>query len=124
MSLRIVIFDDNKNIRDSITLLLQTVPEFEVAGSFSNVLDCIEDVRESKPDIVLMDIEMPGINGYQTTQQLRAIPQFKTLPVIAMTAHQSDEVRQRCQQAGMDALISKPIAADSLAQQLQQWLQR
>ena len=60
MGLRICIFDDNKNIRESITMLLDTVPGFEVVGSFSHVLDCIDDIRESKPDVVLMDIEMPG----------------------------------------------------------------
>ena len=43
MGLRIAIFDDNKNIRESIGLLLQTVPEFEVVGSFSHVLDCMDD---------------------------------------------------------------------------------
>jgi DNA-binding NarL/FixJ family response regulator len=79
MSLRIAIFDDNKNIRESITLLLQTEPEFEVVGSFSHVLDCVEDVKECKPDIVLMDIEMPGMSGIQAVHQLK-----KELPHIQM----------------------------------------
>ena len=65
MSLRIAIFDDNKNIRESISLLLATVPQFEMVGSYCHVLDCIDDIRESRPDIVLMDIEMPGMTGIE-----------------------------------------------------------
>lgn len=89
MSLRIVIFDDNKNIRDSITLLLQTVPEFEVAGSFSNVLDCIEDVRESKPDIVLMDIEMPGMTGIEAVRTLKR--EFPQVLILMQTVFEDDD---------------------------------
>jgi len=71
MSLRIAIFDDNKNIRESIGLLLATVPQFEVVGSFCHVLDCIDDIRDSKPDIVLMDIEMPGMTGIEAVTKIK-----------------------------------------------------
>jgi DNA-binding NarL/FixJ family response regulator len=71
MSLRIAIFDDNKNIRDSIKMLLQTEPSFEVVGSFSNVFDCVDDVIECRPDVVLMDIEMPGMNGIEAVRLLK-----------------------------------------------------
>lgn len=89
MSLRIAIFDDNKNIRESITLLLQTVPEFEVAGSFSNVLDCIDDVRESKPDIVLMDIEMPGMTGIEAVRTIKK--EFPQVLILMQTVFEDDD---------------------------------
>src|SRR6188472_3890202 len=57
MSQRIAIFDDNKNIRESIAMLLNTMPDLLVVGTFSHVLDCVDDVKECKPDIVLTDIE-------------------------------------------------------------------
>ncbi|QNA44143.1 response regulator [Lacibacter sediminis] len=89
MSLRIAIFDDNKNIRDSITMLLQTVPEFEVAGSFSNVLDCIEDIRECKPDIVLMDIEMPGMTGIEAVRTIKK--EFPQVLILMQTVFEDDD---------------------------------
>ena len=89
MSLRIAIFDDNKNIRDSITMLLQTVPEFEVAGSFSNVLDCVEDIRECKPDIVLMDIEMPGMTGIEAVRSIKK--EFPQVLILMQTVFEDDD---------------------------------
>ena len=89
MSLRIAIFDDNKNIRESITLLLKTVPEFEVVGSFSHVLDCVDDVKECNPDLILMDIEMPGMTGIEAVHALK-----KELPhvqIMMQTVFEDDE---------------------------------
>lgn len=89
MSLRIAIFDDNRNIRESITLLLTTVPSLEVVGSFSHVLDCLDDVRECKPDIVLMDIEMPGMTGIEAVKMIK-----KELPhvqILMQTVFEDDD---------------------------------
>ena len=57
MSLRIAIFDDNRNIRDSISMLLNTEKEFKVVGSYANVLNNLRDVEACNPDVILMDIE-------------------------------------------------------------------
>lgn len=89
MNLRIAIFDDNKNIRESITLLLKTVPGFEVVGSFSHVLDCVEDVRDSKPDIVLMDIEMPGMTGIEAVKSIKK--EFPHIQVLMQTVFEDDD---------------------------------
>lgn len=89
MSLRIVIFDDNKNIRESISMLLKTVKEFEVVGSFSHVLDCVQDVRESRPDVVLMDIEMPGMTGIEAVQKIKK--EFPHIQVLMQTVFEDDE---------------------------------
>jgi len=89
MSLRIAIFDDNKNIRESITMLLSTVPGMEVVGSFSHVLDCLDDIRECKPDVLLMDIEMPGMTGIEALKIIK-----KELPhvqVLMQTVFEDDD---------------------------------
>src|SRR6478736_4891945 len=89
MSLRIAIFDDNRNIRESITLLLQTEPSFNVVGSFSHVLDCIEDIIECRPDVVLMDIEMPGMTGIEAVQAIAK--EFPHIPILMQTVFDDDD---------------------------------
>ncbi len=80
-------------------------------------------LQQQQIDLVLMDIEMPGINGYETTKQLRQLPNMANLPVIAMTAHHGTDTKQACLAAGMNDLLVKPIEAASLAKLLKHWLQ-
>jgi len=89
MDVRIAIFDDNRNIRESIAMLLDTVQGFNVVGSFSHVLDCLDDIRESKPDIVLMDIEMPGMSGIEAVKLLKK--EFPHIQVLMQTVFEDDE---------------------------------
>ncbi|HEV8271006.1 MAG TPA: response regulator transcription factor [Chitinophagaceae bacterium] len=89
MSLRIAIFDDNKNIRDSIRLLLNTVPDFEVVGIFSHGLDCLKDVKDCRPDLVLMDIEMPGITGIEAVKVLRK--EMPHIEILMQTVFEDDD---------------------------------
>lgn len=89
MSLRIAIFDDNKNIRESISMLLKTEPAFEVVGCFSHVLDCVEDVKECKPDVVLMDIEMPGMTGIEGVKIIKN--ELPHVQVLMQTVFEDDD---------------------------------
>jgi DNA-binding NarL/FixJ family response regulator len=89
MSLRIAIFDDNSNIRDSISLLLKTEKDFEVVGSFAHVLDCLKDVKACQPHVILMDIEMPGMTGIEAVKIIK-----KELPevlVLMQTVFEDDD---------------------------------
>jgi DNA-binding NarL/FixJ family response regulator len=89
MSLRITIFDDNKNIRESISMLLNTEADFELVGSFSHVLDCVRDIKDSKPDVVLMDIEMPGMTGIEAVKEIRK--EFPHIQILMQTVFEDDD---------------------------------
>lgn len=89
MPLRIAIFDDNKNIRESIAMLLKTEKEFEMVGSFHHVLDCLDDIRKSKPDLALMDIEMPGMSGIEAVRMIKR--EFPDVLILMQTVFEDDD---------------------------------
>ena len=84
-------------------------------------LECVSKVFE-KPigtyDFILMDIQMPNMNGYLATQKIRAIPEKNTIPIIAMSANAFDEDKKKALNEGMDGYISKPIDMDKLQSQI------
>lgn len=89
MALRIAIFDDNNMLRDSIAMLLKTEKQFELVGSFAHVLDCVEELKACKPDVVLMDIEMPAMNGIEAVRLIKqALPEIQ---ILMQTVFEDDE---------------------------------
>jgi len=88
--------------------------------------EAVQACLERTPALVLMDVQMPRMDGLQATRQLRklqAAGRWPGCPIVALTAHTSEEERQACQAAGMDGMLTKPLTLDTLRLQLAQWLQ-
>ncbi len=88
----------------------------------SDGLQALEMLAQEHFDAVLMDIQMPGISGYEAVARIRAQARFAQLPVIAMTANAMEEDRKQAQAAGMNDYISKPVNVAQLARVLMRWL--
>jgi CheY-like chemotaxis protein len=73
-------------------------------------------------DCVLMDLQMPGMDGFETTRQLRNLEDRRHIPIIAMTAGATSESRRHCLDAGLDDYLSKPVSSLILRQTLAKWL--
>lgn len=78
--------------------------------------------RTEKPDLILMDVLLPGIDGYEATRRLRADPETQRVVVVALTASASSEQQERALAAGCDGYIPKPIDTRAFPQQIRQFL--
>ncbi len=87
-----------------------------------NGRSAVQRLQEEKFDVVLMDIQMPEMDGYTATHQIRSRPELQTLPIIAMTAHAMNEHREEALRAGMNDYVSKPIDPQSLWDTLERWV--
>src|SRR5579864_7160305 len=109
MSKTILIVDDNEQHRQlSRDLLRAHGYSVDMA---SDGVEALSKIRERQPDLVLLDIKMPGISGLDVAQTVRRDPKLAALPVVAVTAFAQQGDRQACIDAGCDEYISKPHTA-------------
>ena len=89
-----------------------------------NGAKAVEQFLKEKPDLVLMDVQMPEMNGYEATMQIRKNESGERVPIIALTAGTVKGEREKCLEAGMDDYLTKPILKDTLEKALEKWLIR
>ena len=118
----LVVDDDIRNIF-AMTSLLER--HDLVVYSAENGKDAIEVLQNNDDiDVILMDIMMPGMDGYDTMQEIRKIPKFKNLPILALTAKAMKGDREKCIEAGASDYIAKPVDTEQLLSLLRIWLHR
>ena len=122
--LRILLAEDNEINQQIATELLEGVGATVDAASdgLEAVRKLLDQVLPSKYDVVLMDLQMPEMDGYQATKKIRSDARFASFPIIAMTAHATMEERQKCIEAGMNGHVSKPIDPSSLFDTLERFV--
>ncbi len=84
----------------------------------------LEIINNTHPDLILMDINMPDMDGYSLTSKIKKTPGLETIPVVALTANVMRGDREKSLEAGCDGYIQKPIDIDLLSEQIEQFLRR
>jgi CheY-like chemotaxis protein len=118
----VVIDDDIRNIFSLTSALEEHGVELHYAESGRSGIEILQRLPDA--DAVLVDIMMPGMDGYQTIQEIRSMPTFNNLPVIAVTAKAMKGDRQKCIEAGASDYVAKPVDIDQLVSVLRVWFQR
>jgi two-component system response regulator NreC len=110
--LRILLADDHRIVRDGLRLLIDARPDMCVVGEAADGNEALSHVRALKPDVVVMDLSMPHLNGLQATARLKA--EFPDLKVIALTAHEDECYLSQLCKAGAAGYVLKRSAGDEL----------
>ena len=118
---RILIVDDAPGVREGLSWLLLDQSDLVVVGAAANGSEAIRQALALEPDLVILDIELPDLDGFVVTRQLKALPHP---PFVVLLSIHSDELsRQRGRQAGCDAYVEKGLGWPALLEVLQKLLQ-
>ncbi|MGV9884954.1 response regulator [Streptomyces sp. NPDC003006] len=113
MTIRVLIADDQMMVREGFSVLLNAMPDIEVVGEAVNGREAVERVRELAPDVVLMDIRMPELNGIEATREI--IASEGTSKVLVLTTFDLDEYVYQALRAGASGFLLKDASARQLA---------
>lgn len=118
MKKRILIVEDHNLLRQGLRSLVSTLPDFEVVGEARDGKEAIRQTLSLLPDLVLMDLSMPGMNGMEATAHIkRRLPQVR---VVALTAYKTDEYVREALRAGADGYVLKDASYEELVLALRQ----
>ncbi|HEX3051714.1 MAG TPA: response regulator [Aggregatilineaceae bacterium] len=120
MAKRILVVEDNPDNRILITDVLSSL-DYEVLVAFDGEVG-VEMAAKEIPDLILMDLSLPKMDGWAATQQIKANGTLSHIPIVALTAHAMVGDREKALQAGCDDYISKPIDLRELASKLKHFL--
>lgn len=118
----ILYVEDNPDNRNLVRRVLGVEGYFVVDAV--NADQAIEQLEGNSIDLILMDINMPEMDGYTLTSKIKAIQKFSKIPIVAVTANVMRGDREKSLEAGCDGYIQKPIDIDTLAQQIERFMTR
>jgi two-component system cell cycle response regulator DivK len=117
---KILVVDDNQDNRELVIKVLKSKGYLLMEATDGEA--ALEQAIKQKPDLILMDISLPKIDGYEVTRRLKEQESFKAVPIIALTAHAMKGDREKALEAGCDGYIPKPISVRELPDQIQTFL--
>jgi len=105
MSFRFLIVDDSELVRQGLRTVLQANPGWEVCGEAADGSAGVEMLKTLQPDVVILDFQMPGLNGLETARRMAAVAPH--VPILMFTQHASSELEQHAREVGIRSVISK-----------------
>ncbi len=108
MRTRFLIVDDSELVRKSLRTVLQANPEWEICGEASDGESGVALFKELQPNIVILDFQMPGINGIETARRMSEIA--PAVPIVLFTQHASTDLEKHAKEAGIRSVVSKTNA--------------
>ncbi|MCM8613524.1 response regulator [Accumulibacter sp.] len=120
MDMRLLIVDDERTNRNLILAMLAGIDlQADCARSGEEAVSLATDTRYA---LILMDLQLPVIDGFEATRRIRQLPQYASVPVIALSGSAPDDVADACRNAGINDFVAKPFSIDALLAAVTRWL--
>jgi DNA-binding NarL/FixJ family response regulator len=113
-AIRLLIVDDNSQVRQDLRILLDLSRDLDVVGEAGSGQEAILLAETLQPEAILMDLEMPGLDGYTAARQIKA--RCPTYRLLAFSVHSYPQARQKAQESGMDGFIEKGASLESIVE--------
>jgi two-component system, cell cycle response regulator DivK len=121
MSKRILVVEDQEDNRQIVRDLLSTTTDYEVAEA-ENGQEALAAVARQRPDLILMDIQLPIMDGYEATRRIKADPALRAIPIIAVTSYALSGDEEKARAAGCDDFVPKPFSPRQLLAKIRKYL--
>jgi DNA-binding NarL/FixJ family response regulator len=116
--IKVLIVDNLAHVRQSLKTLLRLTKDIKIVGEAANGLEAVQMAERFRPDIVIMDLKMPEMDGFEATRQIKS--RYLAGGVIVLTLYGSQHNRERAANAGADAFIEKDAAVDTLEKKIRE----
>ena len=120
MNKRILVVEDHEDNRQILRDLLGSA-NYEMIEAWDGEA-AVKTAAVEQPDLILMDIQLPGIDGYEATRRIKADPKLKTIPIIAVTSYALSGDEDKARAAGCDAYVAKPYSPRKLMGKIREYL--
>ena len=121
---KILYFEDNEINAELLCAVFRKFSPFVQVDVAPDAESGLQKVRSEKPDLIIMDVHLPGMNGFEATMQIHSTPETSQIPVIGLSADASERARQAAAQATMDNYVTKPFEAMAFLQLCASYLQK
>ena len=109
--MRVLIADDHEAVRKGVCAILVSRPDLEVCGEAENGKDAIEKARELGPDLIILDITMPGLSGFEVAREIR---KTMSVPILILSMHESNQLVEEARKIGVQGYVTKTQVASTL----------
>jgi len=120
MTKRILVVEDQRDSRQIVRDLL-TANHYEMTEA-ENGEEALAAVAKARPDLILMDIQLPNMDGYEATRRIKADPSLNSIPIIAVTSYALTEDEEKARAAGCNDFVPKPFSPRQLLAKIRQYL--
>ena len=120
MTKRILVVEDQQDNRQILRDLLASA-DYEMTEA-ENGQEALTAVAEYKPDLILMDIQLPLMDGYEATRRIKAMPEFNSIPIIVVTSYALSGDEAKARDAGCDAYVTKPYSPRALLAKIREYI--